>query len=176
MYFSIWKKQSNGNWRVEVDAGIPTPDHSQLAFAFEPAAPGRFQVPVARIDLEGERLSLMNLDRELLSDSMSRGTATAFLDCLADDPRLHRPGLFPIIGLAAVRSFFASKPMPFTWQPIKSDVSRSADLGYTYGSYQINNGGDDPEKGYYVRVWKRNRSGKWKLVLDTLSPIPLETK
>lgn len=28
------------------------------------------------------------------------------------------------------------------------------------------------EKGYYVRVWKRDRRGIWKIVLDTHSPLP----
>jgi ketosteroid isomerase-like protein len=175
IYFSIWKKQTDGGWKVEVDAGIQTPDHSQLTFAFQPATPTNFRMPAAQIDLEEERVLLMKLDREFLSNSISRGTANAFLDCLADDSRLHRHGVFPIIGLASIRSFL-SKPMQLTWEPIKSDISRSADLGYTYGSYQLKNAESELEKGYYVRVWKRNGSGKWKLVLDTLSPIPPETK
>lgn len=176
VYFSIWKKQTDGSWKVEVDAGIQTPDHSQLPFAFESAAPSKFRMTAAQTDLEEVRVALMNLDREFLSNSISRGTANAFLDCLADDSRLHRDGVFPIIGLAPIRSFLSAKPMLLKWEPIKSDISRSADLGYTYGSYELRRGDNEVEKGYYVRVWKRNGSGKWKLVLDTLSPIPPETK
>jgi len=175
IYFSIWKKQTDG-WKVEVDAGIQTPDHSQLTFAFQPATQSKFRIPAAQIDLEEERMLLMNLDREFLSNSIARGTASAFLDCLAVDSRLHRRGVFPIIGLASIRSFLSANPMQLTWKPIKSDISRSADLGYTYGSYQLKDTESELEKGYYVRVWKRNGSGKWKLVLDTLSPIPAETK
>jgi hypothetical protein len=30
-----------------------------------------------------------------------------------------------------------------------------------------------PEKGYYVRIWKRDRArGRWKLALDTTRPLP----
>jgi len=176
IYFSIWKKQADGGWKVEVDAGIQTPDHSQLTFAFQPATQSKFRMPPAPIDLAEKRMLLMKLDREFLSNSISRGTASAFLDCLSDDSRLHRHGMFPIIGLASIRLFLSANPMQLTWEPIKSDMSRSADLGYTYGSYQLKNTESEPEKGYYVRVWKRNGSGKWKLVLDTLSPIPSETK
>jgi ketosteroid isomerase-like protein len=60
--------------------------------------------------------------------------------------------------------------------PIKSDVAQSDDLGYTYGSYEMKLAGTDKiEKGYYIRVWKRDAGGKWKLVLDTFSPIPAES-
>jgi ketosteroid isomerase-like protein len=176
IYFSIWKKQTDGGWKVELDAGIQTPDHSQLPFAFVPAAPSGFRMPAAQIDLEKEREALANRDREFLSNSIFRGTANAFLDCLAGDARLHRDGVFPIIGLAAIRSYLSAKPMQLKWEPIKSDISRSADLGYTYGSYELRRGDNEVEKGYYVRVWKRNGSGKWKLALDTLSPIPPEAK
>jgi ketosteroid isomerase-like protein len=32
------------------------------------------------------------------------------------------------------------------------------------------------EKGYYVRVWKRDASGRWKIALDTTHPLPPEQK
>lgn len=61
--------------------------------------------------------------------------------------------------------------------PLKSDVALSNDLGYTYGSYELKGTGDAvaassaSEKGYYVRVWKRDRAGRWKIALDTTHPL-----
>jgi ketosteroid isomerase-like protein len=73
-----------------------------------------------------------------------------------------------------------SEAIELKWEPIASDVSQSGDLGYTYGSYELKhtamNEVRPPEKGYYVRVWKRDAKGKWKLVFDTTSPIPDEKK
>lgn len=38
-----------------------------------------------------------------------------------------------------------------------------------FGSYEL--GGAKPEKGYYG-VWKRIEKGDWRIVFDTVSPIP----
>jgi len=64
--------------------------------------------------------------------------------------------------------------------PLKSDVAQSNDLGYTYGSYELKATGDAAnatsaslETGYYVRVWKRDHAGRWKIALDTTHPLPL---
>ena len=66
----------------------------------------------------------------------------------------------------------------FTCDPIKSDVSASGDLGYTYGKYEMKGRTPDPqsvEKGYYVRMWKRNKAGKWQIVLDVTTALPAES-
>jgi hypothetical protein len=66
-------------------------------------------------------------------------------------------------------------------EPLKAEVARSNDLGYTYGRYELREGDARPdatatEKGYYVRVWKRDGAGggasRWKIVLDTTHPLP----
>ena len=59
------------------------------------------------------------------------------------------------------------------WQPAKSDVARSLDLGYTYGTYELKSeDGKGDESGNYVHVWKRQPDGKWKLALELFNPIP----
>jgi ketosteroid isomerase-like protein len=56
-----------------------------------------------------------------------------------------------------------------------ADISRSGDLGYTYGMYDLKASGGDQklEHGNYVRVWKRQTNGRWKVVIDILNPMPL---
>ncbi|MEP6911615.1 MAG: DUF4440 domain-containing protein [bacterium] len=172
-YFSIWKKQADGAWKAVVDAGIDTPDHSKERFPLKTASPSRWKSGAANLDRENERASLMNLDREFLQTAKARGLVKTFLDYLGDEARLHRDGNLPFIGRDAIRTFLLQKSVEMSWQPIFSDVSQSDDLGYTYGSYDLKyNGTNESEKGYYVRVWKRNKRGGWKIVLDTLSPIP----
>ncbi|HEY3025271.1 MAG TPA: nuclear transport factor 2 family protein [Pyrinomonadaceae bacterium] len=174
-YFSVWKKQAGGTWKVVVDAGIDTPDHSTQKFPLKTASPSKWKSAAAKLNRESERASLMNLDREFLQAANARGLVTAFLEYLGDEVRLHRDGNLPFIGRDGIRSFLLQKPVEMSWQPISSDVSQSHDLGYTYGSYDLKYvGTNESEKGYYVRVWKRNKRGGWKIVLDTLSPIPPE--
>jgi ketosteroid isomerase-like protein len=94
--------------------------------------------------------------------------------------------MFPLTEKDAIRAFFTAKPLTMTWEPIKADVSQSNDLGYTYGSYELRETSAAAtsgaattaavEKGYFVRVWKRNKDGKWKVALDTTNPLPPEQK
>ncbi len=176
IYFSIWKKQIDGSWKVVVDAGITTPDHSSHDFMFRPASSSAYKNALKKISQEALRGSLVSLDRDFLLAASSRGVDLAYLDYLDVNSRLHRNGSFPIVGRDAIRSFLRSQAIELKWEPIGSDVSKSDDLGYTYGSYEMKHTAMNevipPEKGYYVRVWKRGAKGAWKLVLDTLSPIP----
>lgn len=176
MYFSIWKKQSDGSWKVVVDAGISTP---------EPVAPlkgARFRSAHEShpkhtregVNLDAERAALMNKDRELFKAAGTSGMVNAFLDYSVDDARLHRDGMMPFVGRGAIRNFLSAQATTLVGAPIKSDVSQSADLGYTYGTYEskVGSAPSSGERGYYVRVWKSDARGKWTLTLDTTIPVP----
>jgi ketosteroid isomerase-like protein len=169
-YFSIWKNQLDGSWKVALDLGIDTPDHSQRKFPLQVAP----RVPTARstaTSVKTDAKSLMKLDRDFLAQATAGGLARAYLDYLDEHARLHRDGSLPFTDRRAIRSFLMSRSAQMTWDPIGADVSRSNDLGYTYGSYELRASGSLPEKGYYVRMWKLNRNGSWKIVLDTLHPV-----
>ena len=120
---------------------------------------------------------MINLEREFLKASKADGVIKTFLGFMSDEARLHRNDMFPLAGKDSIRAFFSGKTMTLTWEPIKADVSQSNDLGYTYGSYELKEGSaSTAEKGYFVRVWKRNKDGKWKIALDTTNPLPPEQK
>lgn len=186
-YFSIWKKQSDGQWKVVIDAGVPTPaPASTQPPGFQGASPSQFKQKTAKVNLEAERTALVAVEREFLKTAKSDSVVKAFENFMADDARLHRTGIFPLTAKDAIRAFFAAKPLTMTWETIKADVSQSNDLGYTYGSYELREtsaaaattgaAAAAAEKGYFVRVWKRNKDGKWKVVLDTTNPLPPEQK
>lgn len=174
-YFSIWRKQNDGAWKVVVDCGIETPDHSSQKLEFRPAPQIKWKAS-RKINLESERASLLDLDRQFLKTSEFLGIVESYLRYFGGDTRLDRDGLFPMTERAAIRSYLSSRISTLSWTPIKSDVAQSDDLGYSYGSYEMKLAGTNKtEKGYYVRVWKRDDRGVWKLVLDTFSPIPAES-
>ena len=174
-YFSIWKEQANGEWKVAVDCGIGTPDHSNQKLDLRPAPQVKWKAS-RKINLESERASLIDLDRQFLKTSESLGIVDSYLRYFGNEARLHRDGLLPMTERAAIRSYLSSQISKLSWTPLKSDVAQSDDLGYTYGRYDMKFvGTNKTEKGYYVRVWKRDDRGNWKLVLDTFSPIPTES-
>jgi ketosteroid isomerase-like protein len=58
-----------------------------------------------------------------------------------------------------------------SWRPLAAVVSESGDLGYTIGAYEIRQVDDRARplvgSGKYVSIWRKQRDGKWKLILDT---------
>ncbi|MGC1452130.1 MAG: nuclear transport factor 2 family protein, partial [Candidatus Sulfotelmatobacter sp.] len=65
-----------------------------------------------------------------------------------------------------------------TWTPVGADISGSGDLGYTYGNYEFHAKAKDGKPvvqyGKYTSIWKQQKDGSWKVVLDmgNASPEP----
>ena len=73
--------------------------------------------------------------------------------------------MMPLIGQKAVLGWGAVEQRKLTGEPIDGGISRSGNLGYVYGRYEL-----QPEKGYYARVWKMI-GGKWKIVMDVTNAL-----
>ena len=55
-----------------------------------------------------------------------------------------------------------------TWEPKDGVIARSGELGYTYGVYAMRPSLKDTViYGTYVSIWKKEKGGKWKYVLDS---------
>jgi ketosteroid isomerase-like protein len=65
-----------------------------------------------------------------------------------------------------------------TWTPVKAEMAASGDFGYTYGNYVYKVKDKDgklvTENGKYTTIWKKQKDGSWKVILDTgnASPAP----
>jgi ketosteroid isomerase-like protein len=173
MFFSVWKKQSNGEWRVVLDMGSDTPEavvplNAPFQSSYRPSKRTN-----ADANSKPQIESLLNAEREFLAAAKSRSVAQAYTDHASDDVRVHRPGSMPVVGKTAVRRWLTVPATTLSGEPIKADVSASADLGYAYGRYEVA-GGEKGEKGYYGRVWKREPGGPWRIVMDAVNAIPPE--
>jgi ketosteroid isomerase-like protein len=60
-----------------------------------------------------------------------------------------------------------------SWTTAKAEASRSGDLAYTYGTYQLswNDEKGEPanDHGKYTEVWRKQPDGSWKCILDMWS-------
>lgn len=175
LFFSIWKKQSDGNWRVVLDLGSDTPAAVvPLTAPFQTSYRALGKQRAINVNVAEEIAGLLKVEREVLEAARVRSIAHAYQEHLSDDARVHRPGAMPVVGKEALRGWLSQQTMTLTGEPIKADVSRSGDLGYAYGKYEL--GGTRPLKGYYVHVWKRDRKGQWRIVMDTINPVPAVTQ
>jgi len=131
----------------------------------------------SKIDLEKEKENLLKTDIEFSKTSVEKGAAEAFYLYLADDAVQLPAGLPPIVGREKIReSMSGSSKAVLKWEPVKAEVAKSGDLGYTWGNYEISWQGEDgrTEKlyGKYLNIWKKQPDGTWKAVVDIGNQAP----
>jgi ketosteroid isomerase-like protein len=176
-YFSFWKKQPSGEWKVVFDVGTELPGPFNGSKAFRSPAKVERRKSIGSLSVEDQRSSLMKTERDFQGTARSRGALKALDKFLTGEPRVYRQKEYPIVGNNAIRVYFSVKPYLSTWEPIQCDVATSGDLGYVYGSYMMRTTGAKPageEKGYYLRAWKRDADNRWRLVAEVTSPLPPE--
>jgi uncharacterized protein (TIGR02246 family) len=91
----------------------------------------------------------------------------------SDDASLLAPNAPIASDKQGIRAAWASLLGPdtsLTWQASKVEVSRSGDLAYVQGVYQLTSkdarGKPTADNGKFVEVWKKQADGKWKTVAD----------
>jgi len=120
--------------------------------------------------------ALKKADIEFSNLSRDSGVKDAFIAYTAENGVLLRPYMMPIVGFDAVKKFMEEGDSNFqlTWEPLYADVCLSGEMGYTYGIYTLvfkdGNGIEKSSRGTYVSIWKKDKNGNWKFVLDTGNP------
>ena len=111
---------------------------------------------------------IINADLDFADMSRQIGMKKAFLQYIANEGVLLRPDHLPIAGAEAIDflSQLSDTGYNFSWHPLKGEISKSGDLGFTYGIYELKIR-DSVYKGTYVTIWKKQEDGSWKFVLDT---------
>lgn len=116
----------------------------------------------------------MSVDERFANETGARG-ATGWASFFAEDGRMMTNNGPIIVGREqiqkAMAQSFARPGFALQWQPTSADVSRSGDLGYTTGGFQVMQHGPDGKptvatRGKYVTVWKKQSDGSWKVVVD----------
>jgi ketosteroid isomerase-like protein len=164
-FFSVWRKDPGGKWRVAVDMGTETPGpdpahQDRLRYERAPQAPSKTG--------GGARQAEMLLLESRFGADARRGMRQAYAGAISDHARLHRANLFPIEGRTAIDEYLAARDLTIlSWEGIDGGVAASGELGYAYGRYELGSG----EKGYFTHVWKRNAEGEWTLVADVTNAL-----
>jgi hypothetical protein len=130
------------------------------------------------VNIDTIRQELVKRDWEFSNDSQAKGTRDAFFVYAASDVRLFRNDSYPMLDRKSIKQALGASKDVWTFQPDYADVSRSGDLGYTYGTYELRTNDSAKtltEKGNYLRIWRHNGEA-WKVILDVANPIPAEKK
>jgi ketosteroid isomerase-like protein len=116
------------------------------------------------------KMEMLDADREFSKMSEEKGMKTAFIQYLDSNGVLLRPNHLPIAGADAIDFLIQQNDSDYTltWEPRNGAIARSGELGYTYGIYALRPSKKDTViYGTYVSIWKKERGGKWKYVLDS---------
>ena len=105
--------------------------------------------------------------------------AQGYMSYYADDAVEVPNGAPLIIGkveIAKGMGFLDNKDNRLEWTPVGADISASGDLGYTYGNYEFHSkdkeGNPQVQYGKYTSIWKLQKDGNRKVVLDMGNASP----
>ena len=123
---------------------------------------------------------LKQLETEFMKAAAAKGSQ-GYMSYYANDS-VELPNGAPLIQgkaeIAKGMGFLDDKSNLLLWTPVGADISASGDLGYTYGNYEFHAKGKDGKPvvqyGKYTSIWKLQKDGTWKVVLDmgNASPEP----
>lgn len=120
-------------------------------------------------DSEKQAGELIEKDREFSDYSEQYGLKEAFIEYADSAAVLLKPNHMPIKGSLSIQNYHKyldDSNLRLSWVPLEARIARSGDLGYTYGIWELSTR-DTIENGTYVTIWKKNKEGNWRYVLDS---------
>jgi ketosteroid isomerase-like protein len=145
--------------------------HTARAQVFEPSAPSAAPNPLADPTMNSGKALLFDLEAKFAKDVVARGGA-GFAAWFADDGVALGNGVEPKVGRVAIErsATWSPKDYQLTWTPTDGMMGPSGDMGYTWGHFEGHskdaNGNPVTTSGRYMTIWRKQKDGSWKVVLD----------
>jgi ketosteroid isomerase-like protein len=121
-------------------------------------------------DIEKWKQEILETELNFAKMVKEEGLHKAFVAFAANDAVLMRNNNLVIGKNAIDERYKESNSKNLSWKPDFIDVSKSGDLGYTYGKYNFTYidsiGNEHVDTGVFHSVWKRQADGTWKYVWD----------
>ena len=116
--------------------------------------------------------ALMKLENEFMKAAADHGTQ-GYMSYYADDAVEVPNGHAFLRGkaeIAKTMGFLDDPNNHLLWTPVGGDMAASGDFGYTYGTFEFRSRDKEGKLvsnyGKYTSIWKRQKDGSWKVVLD----------
>jgi ketosteroid isomerase-like protein len=130
------------------------------------------------LDLEREKMNLLQTDIEFARVSVASDAAEAFNQFLDNECLMLSNGSEPLMGREKIYKQMKNRAGSYTlsWIPQRAEVAAAADMGWTWGNfildYMASDGTQKISYGKYVNVWKRQPDGQWKVLVDMGNDSP----
>lgn len=174
-YIAFWRK-AGGRWVISGYAetyGTPPP---LLALPSAAADSALADVPMGRS--RGALDALRAADSDFSRDASRFGTGEAFGRYAAADAQIFSAQGELLTGPDAIAASFGAPAVGslLVWHPVTGEVAGSGDIGFTVGNAVYTGQREDgvPVVRYskYLTVWKKQRDGTWRYVVDGGSARP----
>jgi ketosteroid isomerase-like protein len=163
-------------WRISAYAETYGAPPAPLALPRVAASAVIADMPMPRV--RGPLEQVRAADTAFSALAQRVGTGRAFGDFAADNAQIFStPGEF-ITGPRAISESFGPPggSGALVWHPVAGEIAKSGDLGFTVGNAvftgQRDDGGQVVRYSKYLTVWKKQRDGTWRYVVDGGSARP----
>jgi uncharacterized protein (TIGR02246 family) len=133
---------------------------------------GAAQQQPDRATVSARAREIRALEASMMAAVAEKG-ADGYMSFYAEDAVELPDGAQMLLGRESIGKtmmFLNDKNNSLTWSPVHVDVSESDDLAYSFGNYEFRSIGKDGkpavEHGKYTTIWKKQKDGHWKVVLD----------
>ena len=166
-YVTLWRKEADGAWKAELDAGI---SHAAL-----PSRPAVLQSaisagPVAPSDgADGAEKDVAALEKSLNEDYFRKIGAL-----LAPEARAYRDEQVPAVGRSNAVALIIRGTGGWTFSPARTIAAGSGDFAYVYGTAERrgeSRGVGRPEAFAFLRIWKKAPGADWLVLLDLAASL-----
>jgi len=127
-----------------------------------------------------ESQAVLNTDKEFNDYCAKNGQAAAFVKYADSSLIALGEGRLPIRGIEELKQDYAKRhdSNKLAWMPERGEAS--GNIGYTFGWWKYYTktraGHDTVYQGDYVTVWKKQKDGSWKYLLDGGNDTPAHNK
>lgn len=166
-YFTVWKRQPDGQWRWVYDGGVGADPAGQPGPDSEPRL-----LPVATVGSASPEAAMAEVEEaEAGLAAQAVNVKAAHLQYFAADGRLYVAPLAPADGANAFATALDGWPQGMAVGAMEGGgASDAGDMVWTYGPVSWTRDGQ-PRHGHYVRIWQKRPEG-WRIILAQLVPAP----
>ena len=158
-FFTLWKKQTDGNWKVALDFGVNHPEISVITPSIRESYAIFKPYELKNTSILAERMVFMN---DFFYWKNAKTSLNPFEPHLSQDIKLYRNNILPIIGREAAKNYLKKTyDKAIVYTGLKAISSQAGDIVCVYGV--ISGKG---KMGEYVRIWKQETKDVWKMVVE----------
>ncbi len=165
---SIWKKQTDGTWKNVLDIGTRHGAPTEKVTASTTSKP---LSPAKGKSKKSSKSELIKLE-SLFQAKFKTDKSAAYKKYFSKEARIVYTGSLPLTKAEEKQKFLLNASIPENLEVINGETASSNDLGYVYGKGKMmitRNGKTEERTVSWFRVWKKEDTKNWKIVLDVLS-------